>query len=366
MNAAHPYRTRFPTTVLPYALIGAVALADVFAGATVLLSLLAAPPALAAATHPPRGVLRVGAAAFTACLAVAVIDELPLRRGAVALAAVAAVTAAAVYAAAERGRAEARRLRTERELGDIQAVADVAQQFILGPVPARSGSLDLAASCTSAAAGARIGGDFYEALPMPGGMRLIVGDVQGKGLDAVTSAVTVLRAFREVAPGALGPYRVAEHIERALGLRTMGDEFVTAVIAECTHDGEVTLLNFGHPPPLIRRADGSTQLAEPGTPGLPLGLPLGLPSLNSDGPGTCTVQLRPGDRMLLYTDGTVEARDADGDFFPLQDHAPLLDHDDLPHALTDLRSALTAHTESPLDDDAAMLLLRLAPESVGS
>ncbi|MGW2544095.1 SpoIIE family protein phosphatase [Kitasatospora sp. NPDC001574] len=223
---------------------------------------------------------------------------------------------------------------------------------------ARNGSLDLAVSCTSATAGARIGGDFYEAIPVPGGVRVIVGDVQGKGLPAVTGAVAVLQAFRESAPTPTNDLRtVADRIEERLARRTGGDEFVTAVIADCSHTGQVTLVNFGHPPPLVRRADGTTRLAEPDLPGLPLGLPFP----DADGPGTCTVRLRHGDRILFYTDGTAEARNGDGDFFPLQERGALLDHDDLPEALTDLRRALVEYTGNRLDDDAAMLLLRFAP-----
>ncbi|MEE1825531.1 PP2C family protein-serine/threonine phosphatase [Streptomyces sp. BE20] len=364
---ARPVRPRIPTdALLPYALIAVVTALDVLVGATILLALLAAPPALAAVGSAPRRVLLVGTTALLACLGAAAVNGIPTsERAFVAYGAVVAVTAAGACASGAHRRAEAhrrdaeeqRRL-AERDLADAQAVADVAQNLILGPVPARNGSLDLAVSCTSAAAGARIGGDFYEAIPVPGGVRVIVGDVQGKGLPAVTGAVAVLQAFRESAPTTTNDLRtVADRIEERLARRTGGDEFVTAVIADCSHTGQVTLVNFGHPPPLVRRADGTTRLAEPDLPGLPLGLPFP----DADGPGTCTVRLSHGDRILFYTDGTAEARNGDGDFFPLHERGALLDHDDLPEALTDLRRALVEYTGNRLDDDAAMLLLRFAP-----
>ena len=357
MRATRPEIHSATAARLPYVIIGVVTIVDVFAGAAVLLALLAAPPALAAATAPPRKVVKVGVVAFTACLVPAVANDLLFtRRGLVAFCAIAAVTAAAAYTSAVR-------LRLEDALVDARAVAEVAQEFILGPVPERTGPVELAVSCTSAAPGARIGGDLYEAVPVPGGVRIIVGDVQGKGLGAVTTAVTVLEAFREAAPyaGGLGP--VAEHVERALGRRAGRDEFVTAVLADCGHDGTLTILNLGHPAPLIRHADGTTCFAEPDRAGLPLGLGLSAPG--GDGPRTTPEQLNAGDRILFYTDGTVEARDGDGAFFPLAEHAELLDHPDLPRALADLRNAVAEHAGGTLDDDAAMLLVRLDPAASG-
>ncbi|WTW98400.1 serine/threonine-protein phosphatase [Streptomycetaceae bacterium NBC_01309] len=341
-------RRRLAATV-PYGLIAVILVADIAIGSTaILLPLFAVPPALAAANSPPRAVRLIGGVALVACVAAATAQNLlDTRRGAVACASVVGSTLAAWYASAVRTRAEER-------LGHVQAVADVAQRSILGPVPRDEGPLHLAASYTSAFAEARIGGDLYAALPIPGGLRLIVGDVEGRGLEAVNSAVVVLRAFREAAPEADSLQAVGESIERSLARRPRSDEFVTAVLAECAHDGHVVLHNFGHPAPLLRRADGTARFAEPDRPGLPLGMA----ALNHDGPGKSTVHLEPDDGLLFYTDGTVEARNADGDFFPLLEHADLLDRADPDEALAVLRRTLIAHTASGLDDDAALLLLR--------
>lgn len=346
--------------VLPYALIVLVIVVDVLAGSAILLSLLAAPAALASATGRPRYVLSVGALAFAVCVGAFVADEgVTAERGAVALSAVALVALAAAYASEVR-------LRAERRLVSVQTVADAAQNVILRQVPRRSGHFELAVSYVSATVGARIGGDLYEALPHPGGLRIIVGDVQGKGLTAVGSAVTVLTAFRAAAPADGSLQEVAEHIEEALERREQGEEFVTAVLADCTERGDVTLLSFGHPPPLVHRADGTVLTAAPEVPGPPLGLPGGLGALHEDGPGRYELRLEPGDRMLFYTDGTTEARNAEGDFFPLPDHADLLGDPDLADALAELRDRLAAHVQGPLDDDAAMLLLRFAPAPDGT
>lgn len=99
------------------------------------------------------------------------------------------------------------RERREAELASVRSIAEVAQRVLLRPVPRTAGGLSAAVSYTAAVAEARIGGDLYEVVTSPGGVRVIVGDVQGKGLDAVETAADVLGAFREAAhdePGLTG------------------------------------------------------------------------------------------------------------------------------------------------------------------
>lgn len=102
------------------------------------------------------------------------------------------MTAAGVVAAVMRQRREA-------ELASVRSIAEVAQRVLLRPVPRSAGPLRIAVSYTSAMAKARIGGDLYEVVTSSAGVRIIVGDVQGKGLEAVESAAVVLGAFREAA-----------------------------------------------------------------------------------------------------------------------------------------------------------------------
>ncbi|WP_299541892.1 PP2C family protein-serine/threonine phosphatase [uncultured Streptomyces sp.] len=365
MNGRRVSRAVRWAALVPYAIIVAVVLVDVLAQSAVLLSLLAAPPALTAATGRPRAVLMTGGVALAVCLGVVLADEVSWAgRGWAALGAVAFVTLAAAQTSAVRVRAGEAHQQTKRELVDVRAVADVAQEVILGPVPRVNGRIELAVSYTSATVGARIGGDLYEALTMPDGRtRLLVGDVQGKGLTAVRTAVTVLTAFRAAAPGTGGLSDVAQHIEEALKRREHTEKFVTAVLADCTPGGEVTLLNFGHPPPLVRRTDASVRAVGPEVPGPPLGLPHGLGRIPLDDSGSGRIRLEPGDRLLFYTDGTTEARNRHGAFFALPQIVRRLGHRDLDHDLTALRKALARHTGGPLNDDAALLLLRfnLAP-----
>ena len=101
---------------------------------------------------------------------------------------------------------------------------------------------------------ARVGGDLYEVTRTQFGIRLIVGDVRGKGLDAVEIAADVLGVFREVAHEVYTLAEVARRIDASLARRPAAplEEFVTAVLAEIDPAaGTLTVYNCGHPPPLV-------------------------------------------------------------------------------------------------------------------
>ncbi len=140
------------------------------------------------------------------------------------------------------------------------------------------------------------------------------------------------------------------------------EEFVTALFAEINPEaGRLTLFNCGHPPPMLIAADdGSVTVLEVPAPAPPLGLlTLGDPSGAS-----LSVSLKPRDQLLLYTDGVTEARDAARRFYPLGERlTPLAElvqsaGEGSGDLLELLRADLLKHVGAPLDDDAALLLVR--------
>ncbi|NUK24667.1 PP2C family protein-serine/threonine phosphatase [Streptomyces lunaelactis] len=209
------------------------------------------------------------------------------------------------------------RLGGER-LASARVIAETAQRAVL-PTPAdRIGGLQVAARYEAAQADAFIGGDLFAVQDTPYGVRLIVGDVRGKGMEAVESVAIVIGAFREAAEQESSLEGVAGRLERALareGERREGLEsvegFTTAVLGEIPRARSVVrLVNRGHPEPLVLYADGDLDSLRPAAAALPLGMGLGeWPDRAGEYP------LPAGATLLLYTDGLSEARDRRGVFY---------------------------------------------------
>jgi hypothetical protein len=202
---------------VPFCAMAAVASADLLAGPQVgFLPLLSLGPALApVALGPIRTALTGGLAVMLSVLLAAYDGTGFTLHAVVAFTTIAGVTAAGMIASAARQH-------KERELVNVRAVADVAQRVLLHQVPRRVGQVQIAGRYISAAAAARIGGDLYDVAATAGTVRLIVADVQGKGLPAVQTAAVVLAAFRESALDAADLAAIAERIELSLQRHTRG------------------------------------------------------------------------------------------------------------------------------------------------
>ncbi|MEW2294219.1 PP2C family protein-serine/threonine phosphatase [Streptomyces sp. NPDC006743] len=259
------------------------------------------------------------------------------------------------------------RTRRERTLATVRTVAETAQRVLLRPVPRRLGQVAVETLYLSAAAEARIGGDLYEVVPTAFGVRLLVGDVRGKGLVAVETAATMLGAFREAAHDETDLTGVARRMERSMSRHAAqlpggeaAERFVTAVFAEIPdHEPVIRIVNCGHPPPLIIKEGGVAELhATDPSPPINLGVLIG------DGYHQDVEPFRPGDQLLLYTDGVTETRDPGGAFYPLAERVgPWVGL--APRELLDrLHEDLLAYSGGNLDDDiAALAAYRLPGDS---
>jgi serine phosphatase RsbU (regulator of sigma subunit) len=146
----------------------------------------------------------------------------------------------------------------------------------------------------------QVGGDFFQVLPAgEGGMLLVVGDVAGKGLPAAMLVSVLVGAIRGAAEYTKVPAELLANLNERLIGRVHGG-FSTALIAHFSADGTVIIANAGHLSPYL---DG-TEVTLPGA--LPLGISSGVRYESSQ------LILEPGSRLTFYSDGVVEAQDAQG------------------------------------------------------
>jgi serine phosphatase RsbU (regulator of sigma subunit) len=198
-------------------------------------------------------------------------------------------------------------------------VARTLQENLLPPaLPAIPGA-ELAARYYAAAAGADVGGDFYDVFPT--GSRswgLVLGDVSGKGVEAAAITALARHTIRTAAMTTKRPSSVLNILNAALIEQIEDERFCTAVYARVEpRFGRllVTTACGGHPPPYVVRSDGTVERVE--CEGALLGL-LPDPALVD-----VTVELRFGDKLILYTDGLVDFRH-DGKIFSSENLERLL------------------------------------------
>ncbi|MFE0256252.1 PP2C family protein-serine/threonine phosphatase [Streptomyces sp. NPDC059010] len=341
-----PRRLIAAVPVLPILIVSALVLVDLVGGTGMTwVPLLATGPALAATTCGPRSVLCVGLLAAAMSVTLGIRGGAPDSQLAIALSALLVVTLACALTSARRGR-------RERVLAAVRSVAEAAQHALLQPIPATVGPFRVAVRYSAAAAEARIGGDLYALVSTPYGVRLIVGDVRGKGLPAVGTAALVLGVFREAAYDEPDLLDVVARIERSLARNLGSDDFVTAVVAGYPREGHLEVVNCGHAPPLLVR-DGVVVPVEPDRPAPPLGLR----TLSGETPALQVLPFTDGDQLLLYTDGVTEARNHEREFYPLAEGLARHTCGEPADTVTALHDELLTHVGGRLHDDAALLLL---------
>jgi hypothetical protein len=149
----------------------------------------------------------------------------------------------------------------------------------------------------------QVGGDFFQVIPLGNGQTLVViGDVSGKGLSAAMIVSMLIGMLRTVSSITRDPAQIlAEINSRLFEHKQVG--FVTCLAIRLDPSGDIVLANAGHLPPWLNGAE----VAFGGS------IPLGL--IDSTAPESASLKMRPADRLILLTDGVVEARDAEGKLF---------------------------------------------------
>ncbi|MZD07951.1 SpoIIE family protein phosphatase [Streptomyces sp. SID5785] len=251
-----------------------------------------------------------------------------------------------------------------RRLATARGISEAVQLAVLPRPPGRVGPFRIAARYEAAEADALIGGDLYVVQETPFGVRMLVGDVRGKGTQAVRAVAHTIGVFREAAEQQVHLTAVAGRLDHAVrrGARlaegpAATEGFVTAVLVELdAGQGLVRVVNCGHPGPLLLTPGPPrrVEVVEPRTASLPLGMG-DLGGDPSGPPEAVEVPFPPGATLLAFTDGLNEARDRDGTFFDpvaaLRNHS-FSSPDDLLDTLLD---AVYRHTNGRQADDLALL-----------
>lgn len=251
------------------------------------------------------------------------------------------------------------RLRSSDRLRRLATVADAAQQAILRPLPAMVGPFYCASTYQSATTEASIGGDLVEVISTPFGVRVVVGDVRGKGMDAVRLAGRVLGSFREVGHTVPDLPTLARALDRAVRRDAGPEDFVTVLLVELDGSGRVTICACGHPAPYVVDPTSGPAIELETSPEPPLGL-LGR-SVR-----TTTTTLQRTQRLVLVTDGLLEARRpkrfwdrSSGQFFPAEEAiGASLGVGPMPKGLRELVTAVRRWTRGRLRDDMAVLVMQ--------
>lgn len=224
-------------------------------------------------------------------------------------------------------------------------------------LPTYCGSVRVEARYLTATPGAVMGGDLYEVVDTPFGVRAVIGDVAGHGPDAAAWAAEVLGAFRELAQHESGVAGIAFRIDAFLAGRAeaLGESYATAALVQIAPDGTAAeLVSCGHPAPLALRGGCVIEPCEPGH-----SLPLGLQELDQIWQsGSTWVPLQSGDALLFFTDGILEARSPDGVPYPFAERVAALALTDPAVFLDRLQADLLDYTAGPPEDDVTLLYLR--------
>jgi sigma-B regulation protein RsbU (phosphoserine phosphatase) len=260
--------------------------------------------------------------------------------------------------------AVSRVLGDERRLLALSQELETARRIQASILPRRVptvAGLQVAVRCESMAA---VGGDFYDFAPREGGLGLLVADVSGHGVPAALVASMVKVAFEAQGGHFDEPASVLRGMNRVL-CRTLDGPFVTAVYVDLEPgSGRIRLAGAGHPPALLFRAPGG-EVEELIENGLVMGF---------DGAESYTSierHARPGDRLLMFTDGVIEATNPSDEPFGLgrlaaavRDGTGLEPGRLADHVLAELRR-YRGKSALGFEDDVTLAVAELVPDPPG-
>ena len=248
----------------------------------------------------------------------------------------------------------ARLIEEEREKQRLEQELDIARTIQQNLLPNRLPSEGWFRASGSSIASRMVGGDYFDVRQVtPDYYASVIADVSGKGVSAALLAALLQGAFLLASEGPAQIDQVMAHVNHFLSERTKGEKYATVFYCTVERSGTLRWSNAGHPKPIVVREDGSTFMLE--TTGMPLGL-LGIATFDVE-----TIQLRNGDKVVIYSDGLSEAENPEGEFF---DRTTLMKtiEANAQRSCSELHAGLVAAVEdftegAVLSDDITLLVL---------
>jgi len=264
---------------------------------------------------------------------------------------------AKLLAALRKHLGEGRRVReSRRREAELAQQIEEAEEVQRGLLPRRVPSIPGCRIAVSWKPSSALSGDYFDVLPLgPGRFGLCIADVVGKGVPAALLMSNFQAMVKSVAGGGESPGEVCRRLNSFVCETVSSNKFITFFYAVMDTDARtLRYANAGHNPPILARRDGSwTRLSDGGTV-------LGV--LSDRRYCEAAIDLAPGDRLLLYTDGLVEARNPEGEEFGEGRLVEMvlgqqrLEPEELQERI--LRS-VTGFTGGSLQDDATLIALRV-------
>jgi sigma-B regulation protein RsbU (phosphoserine phosphatase) len=202
----------------------------------------------------------------------------------------------------------ARLLEEERVKRHLEEELDLARTIQQGLLPNDLPSTGWLRAAGSSITSRQVGGDYFDVHPAgPDKFACVIADVSGKGVSAALLAALLQGAFLLASEGPAQIEDVMSSINRFLTERAKSEKYATVFYCTVDRSGVLRWSNAGHPKPILVRA--GCELISLESTGLPLGM------LEVASYEVKSMQLQPGDKIVLYSDGLSEAESEDGEFF---------------------------------------------------
>jgi sigma-B regulation protein RsbU (phosphoserine phosphatase) len=237
---------------------------------------------------------------------------------------------------------------------ELMIARDIQKGLLPSVLPAYAGVEFAAANFSSK----QVGGDYYDVIPLDGHRCIIaIGDVSGKGSPASLLMANIQATIRALVPLNLPLYELTARVNNLMCQNTGGNKFVTFFWGSLDSlTGALTYVNAGHNPPYVFRVDGTMERLDKG--GMILGV-LETTIPYEEG----TVMLRPGDVLVLFTDGVSEAMSASSEEYG-EERLEAAIRKGAPWGAQSLieviHQDIQAHAgEAPQSDDITMMVIRM-------